>query len=67
VLTYRNTYNIRVVNMSLGADAVDSYKNDAVCRAVRKLVDAGIVVVAAAGNNGKDALHPKVYGDSLAR
>ena len=57
----RNTYNIRVVNLSLGR-CVDSYKNDAVCRAVRKLVDAGIVVVAAAGNNGKDALHPKVYG-----
>src|SRR6185369_3651931 len=62
VLTYRSTYNIRVVNMSLGTTAVDSYKNDAICRAVRKLVDAGIVVVAAAGNEGKDALNPKIYG-----
>src|SRR5262249_38103912 len=62
VLTYRSLYNIRVVNMSLGGNAVDSYKNDAVCRAVRKLVDAGIVVVAAAGNDGKDATHPKIYG-----
>src|SRR5215813_12356359 len=40
------TYNIRVVNMSLGTPAISSYKNDALCRAVRKLVDAGIVVVA---------------------
>ncbi|HST52834.1 MAG TPA: S8 family serine peptidase, partial [Pyrinomonadaceae bacterium] len=55
-------YNIRVVNMSLGSPAVDSYKNDAVCKAARALVDAGIVVVAAAGNNGKDSQGNKLYG-----
>ena len=48
--------------MSLGAPAIDSYKNDPMCRAARALVDAGIVVVAAAGNNGKDANGKKVYG-----
>jgi len=62
VLQNRAAYNIRVVNMSLGAPAVDSYKNDPVCQAVRRLVDAGIVVVAAAGNLGKDASGNKVYG-----
>ena len=62
VMAKRTTYNIRVVNMSLGMSAVDSYKNDPICRAVRQLVDAGIVVVAAAGNDGKDATHPKIYG-----
>jgi serine protease AprX len=41
VMTNRLTYNIRVVNMSLGAPAIESYKNDPVCRAVRRLVDAG--------------------------
>jgi subtilisin family serine protease len=58
----RSVYNIRVVNMSLGGAAVESYKNDPVCKAVRKLVDAGIVVVAAAGNNGKNSSGNKVYG-----
>jgi len=62
VLSYRTQYNIRVVNMSLGSPAVDSYKNDPVCQAVRKLVDAGIVVVAAAGNNGKNSAGQKIYG-----
>ncbi|HEX8709321.1 MAG TPA: S8 family serine peptidase, partial [Pyrinomonadaceae bacterium] len=62
VLANRTLYNIRVVNMSLGAPAVDSYKNDPVCRAVRRLVDAGLVVLAAAGNNGKDGFGNKIYG-----
>src|SRR5205807_5983034 len=58
----KDKYNIRVVNMSLGAPALSSYKNDPICRASRALVDAGIVVVAAAGNNGKDAIGNKIYG-----
>src|SRR5256714_1877797 len=58
----KNKYNIRIVNMSLGAPAVSSYKNDPICRAARALVDAGIVVVAAAGNNGKDSSGRKIYG-----
>jgi serine protease AprX len=62
VLANRTYNNIRVVNISLGAAAVESYKNDPVCRAVRKLVDAGVVVAAAAGNDGKDASGRKVYG-----
>jgi serine protease AprX len=52
VMANRTTYNIKVVNMSLGMAAVDSYKNDPACKAVRRLVDAGIVVVVAAGNYG---------------
>ncbi|MDQ3817691.1 MAG: S8 family serine peptidase, partial [Acidobacteriota bacterium] len=62
VLTNGKYWNIRVVNMSLGMPAVDSYKFDPLDRAVRKLVDNGVVVVAAAGNNGKDANGNKVYG-----
>ena len=48
--------------MSLGMPAIDSYRNDPVCRAVRRLVDAGVVVFAAAGNNGKDSNGNKLYG-----
>src|SRR5689334_4888444 len=56
------TYNVRVVNMSLGMPAINSYKFDPLCVAVRKLVDKGIVVVAAAGNNGKNSAGQKIYG-----
>ena len=62
VLTNRSSHNIRVVNMSLGAAAVDSYKKDPICKAVRHLVNKGVVVVAAAGNNGVNASGQKVYG-----
>jgi len=34
-------YKIRVVNLSLGAPAVDSYKDDPLCLAARRLVNAG--------------------------
>jgi subtilisin family serine protease len=62
VLQNRALYKIRVVNLSLGAPAVDAYRNDPACDAVRRLVAAGVVVVAAAGNDGKSAEGQKVYG-----
>ncbi|HEX6284902.1 MAG TPA: S8 family serine peptidase, partial [Pyrinomonadaceae bacterium] len=62
VATNRAAYNIRIVNMSLGMPAIDSYRNDPICRAVRRLVDSGVVVFAAAGNNGKDSEGNKLYG-----
>jgi serine protease AprX len=62
VMANRTRYNIRVVNMSLGTPAVTSYRNDPICLAVRQLVDAGIVIVAAAGNDGKDETGQAVYG-----
>lgn len=64
IYTNRNhpVYNIKVVNISLGTEAIDSYRHDPICIAVRKLADAGIVVVAAAGNEGKDENGNKIYG-----
>jgi subtilisin family serine protease len=61
IVTNRGLHNIKVVNMSLGTPAISSYKNDPICRAVRKLADAGVVVVAAAGNDGMLG-EQKVYG-----
>lgn len=62
VLSLPSSLNARVVNLSLGTAAIDSYQNDPLCRAVRKLVDHGIVVVAAAGNDGRDASGGRIYG-----
>jgi subtilisin family serine protease len=58
----KDAYNIRVINLSLGAVAADSYRQDPLCLAVRRAHDAGIVVVCAAGNMGKDAEGRKIYG-----
>jgi serine protease AprX len=49
----RVQYNIRVINMSLGAGVFESYNTDPLTLAAKRAVDAGIVVVAAAGNMGK--------------
>jgi serine protease AprX len=61
-ITNKSLYNIRVMNLSLGAVAVESYRDDPLCQAVRRAVDAGIVVCAAAGNLGKDDQGNRLYG-----
>jgi serine protease AprX len=61
-ISNKTAYNIRVINLSLGTTAVDSYKNDILCLAVRRAVNAGIVVCVAAGNLGKNEYGNKVYG-----
>ena len=55
-------YNIRVINLSVGARITESYKTDPLALAAKRAVDAGIVVVAAAGNKGKNANGEPVYG-----
>jgi serine protease AprX len=52
-ITLKSTYNIRVINMSLGRPVFESYTLDPVDQAVEAAWQAGIVVVAAAGNNGR--------------
>lgn len=52
ILTNRNTYNIKVVNLSLGATPTGSYKSDVMATAAEVLTFAGISVVVAAGNTG---------------
>ena len=61
-LQYVQTYNsspkgkaspIRVVNLSLGHPVGESYTTDPICQAVETLYKAGVVVVCAAGNEGR--------------
>jgi len=54
-ITLQSTYNIRVINMSLGRPVFESYTLDPVDQAVEAAWKAGIVVVCAAGNNGRFA------------
>lgn len=49
----KSQYNIRVINLSLGRGVFESYKLDPLCQAVEKAWKNGIVVVVAAGNNGR--------------
>ncbi|MFL6214530.1 MAG: S8 family serine peptidase [Blastocatellia bacterium] len=62
----RAAKNIKVMNLSLGAASTESYVTDPLCRAVRRAVDAGIVVVAAAGNYGQSASGLEQYGSITA-
>lgn len=47
--------NIRIVNLSVATRVYQSYNTDPLTLAAKRLVDAGIVVVAAAGNLGRTA------------
>ena len=58
----KNAYNIRVVNLSVGAAVTESYWTDPLTLAAKRAVDAGIVVVTAAGNLGKNRLGQSQYG-----
>jgi serine protease AprX len=51
-LAHRTQYNIRVLNLSLGAQAPVSYRLDPLAAAVEIAWLRGLVVVAAAGNSG---------------
>jgi serine protease AprX len=58
----KDALNIRVINLSLGASVTESYTTDPLTLAAKRAVDAGIVVVAAAGNLGKAANGQPQYG-----
>ena len=59
-------YNIRVVNASVGAGIVESYWTDPLTLAAKRVVDEGVAVVVAAGNNGKNAAGQEQYGGITA-
>src|SRR5204862_1224341 len=53
VVAHRDALQVRVINLSVGAQVAESYNTDCLTQAAKRAVDAGIVVVAAAGNNGR--------------
>ena len=53
-IALQSTYNIQVINLSLGRPVFESYQQDPLCQAVEAAWKAGIVVVVAAGNMGRD-------------
>ena len=67
-IALRNTYNIRVLNLSFGRPVRVSHMEDPLCWAVeRAWWDYGIVVVASAGNAGRyNAASNEGYGTIMA-
>jgi len=55
---HHEEYNIRVVNISLGADEFSSYKESKIDLLAEKLIEQNIVVVAAVGNDENGNIHP---------
>jgi serine protease AprX len=62
----RAAYNIRVINLSVAAGVYESYKTDPLTLAAGRAVDAGIVVVTAAGNQGRGPKGHAQYGGITA-
>jgi serine protease AprX len=58
----KSTYNIRVINLSVASGVFESYWLDPLAQAARRAANAGIVVVAAAGNLGLDANGNRISG-----
>jgi serine protease AprX len=54
VVANKDALNIRVVNLSVATGVYESYLTDPLTVAAQRVVEAGVVVVAAAGNNGRD-------------
>lgn len=63
----REAFGIRILNLSLGSRAQESYRDDPVAQAAGVAWDAGLVVCAAAGNDGPQprtiatpGIHPSI-------
>jgi serine protease AprX len=53
VVVHKTEFNIRIANLSIGAGVYESAQVDPLTVAARRAVEAGVVVVAAAGNLGR--------------
>jgi serine protease AprX len=66
VVEHRAQFNIRVINLSVAAGVYESYTTDPLTLAARRAVEAGVVVVTAAGNLGRNAQKQAQYGGITA-
>ena len=53
-VAHKSEFDLRIINMSIGAGVYESYNTDLLTLAAKAAVEAGLVVVAAAGNHGRD-------------
>ncbi|MBP1969161.1 serine protease AprX [Virgibacillus natechei] len=53
-IEHKEEYNIRIISLSLGAQAHESYRDDPLAMATQDAWHEGIVVCAAAGNSGPE-------------
>jgi serine protease AprX len=58
----RDAYNVRVINLSVASGVFESASRDPLAQAAKRAVDAGIVVIAAAGNLGLNDDDQVQYG-----
>jgi serine protease AprX len=66
VITNKDALNIRIINLSVATGVYESYNTDPLTLAAQRAVQAGIVVVAAAGNNGRDPSGLRRHGGITA-
>src|SRR5262245_14144369 len=66
VVEHRPQFNIRVINLSVAAGVYESYTTDPLTLAAKRAVEAGVVVVTAAGNLGRNAQKQIQYGGITA-
>jgi serine protease AprX len=62
VIANAKTYNIRIINLSLGHAVMEPAATDPLCEAVERAVNAGIVVTASGGNRGKTDTGQPILG-----
>jgi serine protease AprX len=65
-VSHRTALNIRIVNLSVATGVYESYNSDPLTLAAKAAVSAGIVVVAAAGNNGRSSSGATQYAGVTA-
>ena len=66
IVANKDAFNIRVVNLSVAAGVYESYETDPLTLAAKRAVEAGIVVVTAAGNRGRAVDGLDAYGGITA-